>query len=102
MEWWLIAAMAVVIIFLIAIYRRSLRENRELAHYALLLMLNEEIYRIHRRKLAEFVASSEAKSAVDLGLKVYLATGRMASQIKDGTLLVAGELWNLKLEKPSF
>jgi hypothetical protein len=36
MEWWIIGGLTAVLLILIAIYRRSLRENRNLANYVLL------------------------------------------------------------------
>jgi hypothetical protein len=96
MEWWIIAGMAVVIINLIAIYRRSLRENSALAHYATIILLHDGIRQDHQTKLAQYVASVEAKNAFELGTKVYLAMGNMAFQIKDSIALAAGLAWDLK------
>jgi hypothetical protein len=44
MEWWIIGVLAIATIILISIYRVSLRENRALTNYALLLMLDDETY----------------------------------------------------------
>jgi hypothetical protein len=56
------------------------------------------IYKVQRKKLAEFVSLTEAKSAFDLSDKAYMATCRMASQ-KSGALLVSELLWNIKTGK---
>jgi hypothetical protein len=96
MEWWLIGLMALVIVTLVAIYRKSLQENRVLAHYAIILLLHDGIYRDHQTKLAQYVSALDAKNAFDLGSKVYIAVGNMAAQLKDSMALAAGLLWDLK------
>jgi hypothetical protein len=57
MEWWIIIGLSVVVLILIAIYRRSLRENRAVVHYALILLLSDDIYKIQRSKLAQYVTT---------------------------------------------
>lgn len=96
MEWWLIGGLCLVVITLISIYRRSLRENRALVHYTIILLLHEGIYNDHRKKMSQYVDTVEAKNAFDLCSKVYIATGNMAAQMKDSMALAAGLLWDLK------
>jgi|HubBroStandDraft_4_1064222.scaffolds.fasta_scaffold207293_2 hypothetical protein len=98
MYWSLIAALAIVIAMLIAIYRRALKQNRDLTHYALLILLDEGVYQSQHQSLREFVTTIEANGAADLGMKVYIATGRLASRLSADALGVAGLLWNLKTQ----
>jgi len=100
MEWWIIGALGVAVVILIAIDRVSLRENRQLANYCLLLLLENEIYEIQKRKLVEFVGKDDSKRAIDLAVKVYIAIGRMAMSFTESGLLVAGLLWDVKQGKP--
>jgi hypothetical protein len=99
MEWWIIGGLVIVVLILSTLYRRSLNENRSVVHYELILLLHDGIYRDHRAKLAQHVASLDAKNAYDLGTKVYVATGNMAAQIRDSGALAAGLLWDLKTGK---
>jgi hypothetical protein len=96
MEWWIISALTVVVLLLIRIYRIALRENRAITHYALLILLDEKVYRIQRDSLVEYVGASDAKRAIDLGTDVYLAIGRLAARV-ESPLGVAGLLWQLKV-----
>jgi hypothetical protein len=93
---WLAVALAIVTLMLIALYRRSLKENRDVTHYALLILLDESVYQSQRKSLREFVQATDANGAPDLGTKVYLATGRLASKLYGNTLGVARLLWKLK------
>jgi hypothetical protein len=99
MEWWLIAGLAIVVVVLIAIYRLALKENRDMTHYALLILLDEDVYRAQRQVPFEFVRTTDASGASDLGTKVYLATGRLASKLSRNALGVAGLLWKLKTQQ---
>lgn len=62
----------------------------------MILLLHDGIRQDHRTKLAQYVAATDAKNAFDLGLKVYIAIGNMAPQIKDSIALAAGLVWDLK------
>ena len=57
MEWWIVAILAVAVVILISIYRISLREGREVTHYLLMLMLQDDLYRAARINLSNFVAA---------------------------------------------
>ena len=97
MAWWIVAAILVVVLLvMVAVYRTSLREQRALTNYALLLLLNDEVLEKHRTDLAEFVRQSNAKGAADLGVQVYAATTRMVVGMSGNSLGVAGLLWKLK------
>jgi hypothetical protein len=96
MEWWIIAALTGVVLLLTKLYRISLRENRELTNYALLILLDEKVHEVQRASLAEFVRVSDAKNAKELGTNVYLATSKLAARLSGNMLGVAGLLWKLK------
>ena len=65
MDWWIIAILAIAVVILVSIYRISLRENRDLTHYMLLLVLNDEIYRAARVNLLGrvLIKSSSVRAA---------------------------------------
>jgi hypothetical protein len=99
MEWWIIAALAVVVVVLISIYRISVREGRELTHYLLMLILQDDIYRAARINLSNFVASADAKNAAQLCSLVFMATGKSAANMEKHGLLVSQLLWQMKIGK---
>jgi len=96
MEWWIIAALAGALLMMLAVYRISLRENRALTNYVLLILLDETVHASQRRALADFVRASDAKYAGELGGKVYLATGQLAERLRGTMLGTNGLLWKLK------
>jgi hypothetical protein len=99
MDWWIIGGLVIVVVILISIYRISLREGRELTHYLLMLILQDEIYRAARINLSNLVASSEAKNATQLNTQVVLATGKSAANMEKHSLLVQQLLWQMKIGK---
>jgi hypothetical protein len=96
MEWWIVAALVVVLLLMIRLYRISLRETRALTNYTLLILLDEKVLAAQRESLREFVRASEAKNAGELGGKVYLATGQLAEKLSHTVLGTNGLLWELK------
>jgi hypothetical protein len=96
MAWWIVIAFAIVLLLMAMVYRTSLRAQRRLTNYALLLLLNDEVLEKHRADLSEFVRSVDAKGAGDLGLQVYKATTKLAVSMSDNSLGVAGLLWKLR------
>jgi hypothetical protein len=95
---WMIATVvlgAVALLF-IHLYRMSLRENRALANYALLILLDDGVYAVQRKGLADLVRSTDARSAVELGPKVYLSATNLALRLSGNSAAVAGLLWKLK------
>jgi hypothetical protein len=63
---------AVALLF-VHLYRTALRENRALANYALLILLDDGVCGVQRKGLADVVKSIDAKNAGELGIKVGVA-----------------------------
>jgi hypothetical protein len=95
---WMVASiiLGVVALLFIHLYRIALRENRALARYALMLLLDDGVCAFQRKGLADLVKSIEAKNAGELGPKVYLATTQLAERLSINPLGVAGLLWKLR------
>jgi hypothetical protein len=96
MEWLLIGILTVVILILITIYRRSLRESRGLANLVVLILLDPKIHAAQSEGLANLVHGIDAKNAGELGGKVYLATCELAERLSGNSLGTYGLLWKLK------
>jgi hypothetical protein len=93
---WIVGLLTLVVVVLIAIYRRSLTEGRHLRNYALLILLDEKVYAAQRKGLSDLVQSIDAKNAGELGSKVNLALDSLAARLGHTLLGVAGLLWKLK------
>jgi hypothetical protein len=95
---WIIATgiLGLIVVMLASVYRLALRENRALANYVLLILLDDGVHDVQRNSLAEFVRTTEARNAADLKISVSLATTRLAEKLSDTGLGVAGLLWKLK------
>jgi hypothetical protein len=96
MEWVIIGVLAVVVLILISIYRRSLRESRGLASLMHLILLDPKVYETQSKGLADLVRGTDAKNAFELSSKVYIATCELAERLSDNRLGTAGLLWKLK------
>jgi hypothetical protein len=95
MEWWIVAALAVVLLVQIKVYRLALAENRALTNYVLLVLLDEKVQGGYSVQV--WLSLYNAKNAGDLGIKVRLATESLATKLYSNTLLgVNGMLWKLK------
>jgi hypothetical protein len=97
MEWWIIAALTIVILVLIAMYCISYRESRALTAYVLLILLDEGVHAAQRAGLVDYVRAIEARNKWDLYVKVGLATHRLAA--KHSGPAVVGLLWGIKEQK---
>jgi hypothetical protein len=95
---WMVATfiLGAVALLFIHLYRTALRENRALAHYALLILLDDGVCGVQRKGLADLGKSIDAKNAVELMTSVYLATTRLAERLSGNALGIAGLLWKLK------
>jgi hypothetical protein len=96
MEWWIVGALGVAVVVLISVYRIALRANRALTNLALLILLDPEVHEKQRASLAEFVRTTDAKSASDLGIRAALAMQSLAIKSHDRMLGVYELLWQLK------
>ena len=86
MEWLIIGVLAVVVLILISIYRRSLREGRGLANLVVLILLDPKVHEAQTKALADLVRGIDAKNAGELGGKVYLATCELAERLSGNSL----------------
>lgn len=93
---WAVVALAVLCVVLWSLYKRSMRESRSLANYALLLLLDEKVYTAQKSGLHQLVTSLDASGASDLGPKVNLSLSKLALSLENTILGVAGMLWQLK------
>jgi len=96
MEWVIIGVLAVAVLILISIYRRSLRESRGLANLVHLILLDSKVYETQSKGLVDLVRRTDAKNAFELSGKVYLATCELGERLSSNTLGTAGLLWKLK------
>jgi len=96
MEWWIVGALGVAVVVLISVYRIALRANRALTNFALLILLDPEVHEKQRASLAEFVRTTDAKSAGDLGIRAALSMQSFAIKSHDRMLGVYELLWQLK------
>jgi hypothetical protein len=93
---WIVGALALVVVLLVTLYRKSIRECNHLTNFALLILLDERVYAAQRKGLADLVHTIEAKNAGDLGGRVNLALIQLAERLGDTMLGTAGLLWKLK------
>ena len=96
MAWVIVAVLGGLLILWHALYWRALTEGRVLRNYALLLLLNEDVYAVQRKGLHDLVRSLAAKNAGDLGAQVHLSLDHLAARLGDALLGVNGMLWKLK------
>jgi hypothetical protein len=98
--WWVIGALGIIIVTLIAIYRRSLREGRALTHYLLAMTLHEAVYQSQRDNLAKFTMNIEAKDPFDLTSKVSLRTQQLVRRVEKMMIpVVLDRLWKLRTDE---
>jgi len=97
MEWWIIAALAVVLFLLANMHRISARENRELTNFALLALLDENARASQRAALIALVQATEANDAGELGGKISTSTSRLARPLANTWPRTNDLLWNSKI-----
>jgi hypothetical protein len=76
--------------------RRSLRDSRGLANLVVLILLDPKIHETQARGLDDLVGGTDARTAAELGGKVYSATCELAERLSGNSLGTAGLLWKLK------
>jgi hypothetical protein len=69
MEWLLIGILTVVILILITIYRRSLRESRGLANLVVLILLDPKIHAAQSEGLANLVMGLMRRTRASLAAR---------------------------------
>jgi hypothetical protein len=93
---WLTIALGVLLLLFFALYRRSLSESQALSNYALLILLDDQVRDAQRKGLRDFVRSTDAKNALELGAKVNLSVAQLAHRLNDTMLGTNGMLWQLR------
>jgi hypothetical protein len=94
---WVAGALALLVLMLISLYRKSIKERRDLTNYALLILLNKSFYAAQRKSLTKLVRTLDAKGATDLGAKVALSMARLSARLGHTMLGTAGLLWVLRI-----
>jgi hypothetical protein len=90
---WIVGILALVLVMQIALYRKSLQEGRDLANYALLILLDETVYAAQRKGLSDLVRTIDAKKmAGDLGAQINISLVRLARRLGDTLLGVRDSL----------
>jgi hypothetical protein len=95
---WIAGVLALLLLLFVALYRKSLKESRDLTNFALLILLDEGVCTAQRKSLADLVRSIDARNAGDLGAKVNLATAQLAARLGHTLLGTAGLLWKLRTD----
>lgn len=96
--WWILTAVvAVVALFLAALYRRSLKESQCLTGLLIQVLLDQETYNFQKQGLQKLVSEIPAKNALELSTKVQLSVSRLAVQLGGSVLLASHTLlWNTR------
>jgi hypothetical protein len=95
---WAVGALAVLVLLLVELYRRALREIGLLANFALLVLLDGNAYAVQRQGLVDSVRSIDARNALELGARVNASLSNLAARLDATKLGIAGLLWKLKNE----
>src|SRR5436305_13527591 len=96
---WIAGAGAIIAVLFFVLYQKSLKENRNITNFALMVLIDPGVYQAQRSSLIQFVRASSSQTASDLGLAAYLATGNLANKMHLSSLAVAGLLWQLRTQK---
>jgi hypothetical protein len=96
MAWTIVAALAGIVALLVALYRRALREATHLNALAILILLDEDVYKSQRQVLHDFVTTTPAQNAVDLSNKVHRSLGNLATRLAGSSVMGSHcYLWKL-------
>jgi hypothetical protein len=96
---WLVGVLGLLVVLLIALYRKSMNECRDLTNFALFILLDESVCAAQRKALTDLVRTIDADHAGDLSLKVNLAMVQLAARLSDTLLSTVGLLWKLRTER---
>lgn len=95
--WVLVAALGAALLLMVALYRRFVRELNHLTTFALIVLLDESVYRTQRDGLTQFIASTTARDATELSTKVRASMTQLADRLADKiTLACHAAIWNLR------
>ncbi len=98
---WLTIIFGALFVWYFMLHQRATTERRDLSNYALLVLLDDKIYRAQREGLVGFVRTTEAKDALELGMKANMSVIHLARQLGNTLLGTQGLLWKLRTETPS-
>ena len=92
-----------LIIYLVLLYRRSMKIDRALRNLIVMILLDEQTYQKQKQGMRGLVASIEAKDALDLSTRVFLSVGQFANQLAESGSSLAGHamLWQAKKKQAS-
>jgi hypothetical protein len=92
-----------LIIYLVLLYRRSIKTDRALRNLIVIILLDEQAYQKQKRGMRDLVASIEAKDAIDLSTRVFSSVGQFANQIAESGSSLASHamLWQVKKRQAS-
>jgi hypothetical protein len=97
MIWLLVMALAVVVILLIALYRRALNDTRDMFSLLILVLLEDSVRTARKTDLVNFVTGSKAANASQLSTEVFTSVSKVANRLARTSVLGAhAALWQLK------
>jgi hypothetical protein len=95
--WITTLVLSLLLVWQFTLYRRGMSERNALTTFALINLLDEKSHEIRKKQLRDFIGDTDAKDAMDLSMKVLIATARLANETSaDTTVAVHGLLWDLK------
>ena len=97
MIWFLVAALGLLVILLIALYRRALRDAQHMFSLLILVLLEDSVHNTRKADLVNFVGGSKAANASQLSSEVYRSLSDVANRLASTSVLGAhAGLWRLK------
>ena len=95
--WIIVGILSVLLLFVIALYRRSVRQFNHLLTFTLFAFLDESVYRTQSDGLKKFISSTAANNALELTAKVRASATQLADSLAaDITLGCHSAIWNLR------
>ncbi len=97
MAWPLVAALGLMVILLIALYRRALNDTQHMFSLLILVLLDDSVHTARKTDLINFVMSNKTQNASQLSSEVYNSLCNVANRLARTSVLGAhAYLWNLK------
>jgi hypothetical protein len=93
---WVVIILGVLLVWYFAAYQRAIAEVREVSNYAILILLDDKVLQAQRDGLQGFVKTTDAKDALELGMKVNLSVAQLAKRLGHTLLGTQGLLWKLR------
>jgi hypothetical protein len=96
---WLVVALGLAVILLIALYRRALSDTRHMFSLLILVLLEDSVHTARKTDLVNFVRDTKAANASQLSSEVFKSLCDVANKLARTSVLGAhAELWKLKNE----